>query len=403
MAGLRHLTAGESHGAQLTAIVDGCPAGLALGAEQIDRDLRRRQQGYGRGGRQAIEIDRVDLLSGVRYGETTGAPITLTIANHDAANWGDTLAVEQPAARADAVTVPRPGHADLMGAIVYGRSDIRDVIERASARETAARVACGGVARALLGEVGCRVTSHVVAIGGVVAANGERFADVDSAGRVDRSALAAAVEATAATADADPVRCLDSTASACMCAAIDQAAAAGDTLGGVFEVRVSGFPPGVGTYVQGDRRLGVSLTAALMTIPAIKGVEVGLGFAAAASQGSQVHDEIFLDEQGAFRRATNRAGGIEGGISTGETVVLRAAMKPIATLRSPLGSVDLSSGERVSARFERSDVCAVPAASIVGEAVVALALADALLGRVGGTTVAEVVSRAKDLWERNRR
>jgi chorismate synthase len=387
MSGLRILTAGESHGRQLTTIIDGCPAGLAVSADQLDRDLRRRQQGYGRGGRQAIERDHVEILSGVRYGETTGAPITLVVANHDAANWGDALAVDRPSSPAAAVTVPRPGHADLMGALVYGRRDMRDVIERASARETAARVAAGGIAKALLAEVGCQVVSHVVAIGAVTAAQRAEPLAAD----------------TIAAADDDPLRCLDSGASERMRAAIDAAADAGDTLGGVFEVQAHGFPPGVGSYVQGDRRLGAVLAAALMTIPAIKGVEVGLGFTAAAEPGSQVHDEIVLDETGSFRRFTNRAGGIEGGISTGEIILVRAAMKPIATLRSGLATVDVSSGERVTARFERSDVCAVPAAAVVAEAVIALALADALLARVGGTTVAEVVSGAAGLRRRNRR
>ncbi|MGO8684238.1 MAG: chorismate synthase [Thermoleophilia bacterium] len=387
MSGLRILTAGESHGRQLTAIVDGCPAGLVLSAAQLDRDLRRRQQGYGRGDRQAIERDHVEILSGVRYGETTGAPITLVVANHDAANWGDTLAVDLPPLPAAAVTVPRPGHADLMGALVYGRHDLRDVIERASARETAARVAGGGIAKALLAEVGCRVVSHVVAIGAVTAAESAQPLAAD----------------TVAAADDDPLRCLDRAASERMRAAIDAAAEAGDTLGGVFEVQAQGFPAGVGSYVQGDRRLGATLAAALLTIPAIKGVEIGLGFAAAAKRGSLVHDEISLDEQGSFHRSTNRAGGIEGGISTGETILLRAAMKPIATLRSGLATVDMSSGERVTARFERSDVCAVPAAAVVAEAVIALALADALLARLGGTTVTEVVAGTAGLRRRNRR
>lgn len=387
MSGLRILTAGESHGRQLTTIVDGCPAGLAVSTDQLDRDLRRRQQGYGRGGRQAIERDHVEIVSGVRYGETTGAPVTLVVANHDAANWGDTLAVDRPSSPAAAVTVPRPGHADLMGALVYGRRDMRDVIERASARETAARVAAGGIAKALLAEVGCQVVSHVVAIGAVTAAQSAEPLTAD----------------TIAAVDDDPLRCLDSGASERMRAAIDAAADAGDTLGGVFEVQAHGFPPGVGSYVQGDRRLGAVLAAALMTIPAIKGVEVGMGFAAAAERGSLVHDEIVLDEEGSFRRSTNRAGGIEGGISTGEVILVRAAMKPIATLRSGLATVDVSSGERVTARFERSDVCAVPAAAVVAEAVMALALADALLARVGGTTVAEVAAAAAGLRRRNRR
>jgi chorismate synthase len=383
MTTFRYLTAGESHGAQLTAIIDGCPAGLRVTEEMLDRDLARRQGGYGRGARQAIERDHAQLLSGVRYGHTTSAPITLVVANRDAANWGDVLAVGETTQKAEPVTVARPGHADLMGAVVYERSDLRDVIERASARETAARVACGGVARALLAEIGCLVASHVVRIGDVVA---ERPAGV-----------------SLQAADDDPVRCLDREAGQRMCRAIDAAAAAGDTLGGIFEIVASGYPPGVGSYAQADRRLGAVLAAALMSVPAVKGVEIGLGFGAAELPGSTVHDEIMLDADRNYARRTNRAGGIEGGISTGEALVVRAAMKPIATLRRPLSSLDLATGEVVDARFERSDVCAVPAAAVVGEAVVALALAGALVERVGAATVAELVAAVAALRARNRR
>ena len=382
---LRWLTAGESHGPQLTAILEGCPAGLAVSAAEIDAQLARRQKGYGRGERQSIEQDRVEIVGGVRHGRTTGAPIALVVRNRDAANWGDVLSAEMPGEGAEApgaatdfgagakpVTIPRPGHADLGGALLYDHADIRDVIERASARETAARVACGAVARRLLAEVGCAVGSHVVSVG-----------EVDS--------KAALTEELLAHTDDDPVRCLDPEAATRMRAAIDAAAEAGDTTGGVIEVVAFGYPPGVGSYVQGDRRLSSRLAQAVLSVPAMKGVEVGLGFAAARLPGSRVHDPLAWDEDRGYHRLSNHAGGVEGGISTGEPVVLRAAMKPISTLRSPLGTVELGTHEPLESRYERADVCAVPAAGIVLEAVVALALADALLERFGGATVGDLV------------
>jgi chorismate synthase len=393
---LRWMTAGESHGPQLTAILDGCPAGLAVSKVEIDAQLARRQKGYGRGERQSIEQDRVEIAGGVRHGRTTGAPIALVIRNRDAANWGDVLAADEPArveasspgepgpdARVDAddvdfgagaraVTVPRPGHADLAGALLYDHADIRDVIERASARETAARVACGAVARRLLAEVGCTLGSHVVAIG-----------DVESSVPLTAEDLA--------RIDDDPVRCLDPEAAARMRAVIDAAAEAGDTAGGVIEVVAFGFPPGVGSYVQADRRLSSRLAQAALSVPAMKGVEVGLGFAAARLPGSQVHDPLAWDERRGYHRTSNRSGGVEGGISTGEPIVLRVAMKPISTLRNPLRTVELGTHRATASRYERADVCAVPAAGIVLEAVIALTLADALLSRFGGATVADVV------------
>ena len=383
MTTLRYLTAGESHGAQLTAVVEGCPAGLALEAGAIDADLARRQTGFGRGARQQIERDRVTILSGVRYGRTTGAPIALAVANRDAANWAETLSVGPVATPAEPVRVPRPGHADLPGAQLYGADDLRDVIERASARETAARVACGAVARALLAELGCTVHSHVAAIGEAA------------------SQVPASLEALR-TVDADPVRCLDPAASVAMREAITAAGQAGDTLGGVFEVVVFGFPPGVGSYAQADRRLGARLAAAMFGIPAIKGVEIGLGFAAARRPGSQVHDEIVWSSSSGFGRTTNHAGGIEGGISTGMPIVVRAAMKPIATLMEPLRSVRLGTHEPVAAHVERSDVCAVPAAAVVGEAAVALCLAAAALERFGGENVIELTAAVAAFRERLR-
>lgn len=386
MGRLRLLTAGESHGQRLTAVLDGCPAGVSLTASDIDAELARRQSGYGRGARQAIERDTVEITGGVRHGITTGGPLALSIANRDAANWGAVVSVE-PVDAADAgepIRVPRPGHADLGGALLYDLADIRDVIERASARETAARVACGAVARRLLAELGCQVRSHVVAIGGVVAR--------------------AAAEAPGRDAvEADPVRCADPEASARMRAAIDAAAEAGDTLGGVFEVVVSGYPPGVGSYAQGDRRLQSRLAAAVFTIPAIKGVEFGLGFEAARLPGSQVHDAIAFDEERGYVRETDRSGGVEGGISTGEDIVVRAAMKPIASLRRPLTTVELGTHRALESRYERSDVCAVPAAAVVAEAVVALALADAALDRFGGASLAEMRAALRSFLEQTLR
>jgi chorismate synthase len=384
MSTLRYLTAGESHGRQLTAIVEGCPAGLAFEASACDADLARRQLGYGRGARQQIEKDRVTILSGVRYGRTTGAPIALSVANRDAERWLETMAVEATLRPSEPIRVPRPGHADLAGSLLYGADDLRDVIERASARETAARVACGAVARRLVGLLGCTIYSHVVAIGNVTA-DGEPTAEA------------------LARVDDDPLRCLDPAASEEMRAAVAEAGQEGDTVGGVFEVVVFGFPPGVGSYVQPDRRLGARLAAALLGIPAIKGVEIGLGFAAARLPGSQVHDEIVWSLDAGYGRASNHAGGIEGGISTGLPIVVRAAMKPIATLMSPLRSVRLGSHETVEAHVERSDVCAVPAAAVVGEAVTALCLAAASLERFGGETADEYAAAAAAFRERVRR
>lgn len=416
MGRLRWLTAGESHGPQLTAILEGCPAGLEVSRAAIDRELARRQRGYGRGPRQLIEQDRVEILGGVRHGRTTGGPIALVVANRDAANWRDVMAVDalgadelasgaeelapsgddvksggDPGAAADAhageaaaVVVPRPGHADLGGALLYDLDDVRDVIERSSARETAARVACGAVARALLAAVGCRIGSHVTAIGGVRAEATLGLADLD---RVDD----------------DDLRCLDAAAADRMRAEIDAAAAGGDTVGGVFEIVAFGYPFGVGSYVQGDRRLGVRLAAAVMSINALKGVEIGDGFAAAAARGSKVQDPIVWDGAAGYGRSSNHSGGIDGGISTGQPIVVRAAMKPIATLRVPLPTVTLGSHVRVESRYERSDTCAVPAASVVGEAMVALALADALLDRFGGATVADVAAAVAAFHERVRR
>lgn len=371
---LRFLTAGESHGPQLTVILEGLPAGLPLAAGPIDRELARRQLGYGRGERMRIESDRVRILSGVRFGQTLGTPVTLALPNRDWANWTERMACEGPAPRRLAtMTRPRPGHADLAGVLKYGRRDVRDILERASARETAARVAAGAVARVLLGRFGVKIGSWVERIGRMVAR------------RLDRDP-----EDLAAAAERSNVRCPDAAAAASMRRAIDRAAASGDTLGGVFAVAAWGLPVGLGSHVHWDRRLDTRLAAALMSIPAIKGVEVGLGFAAAARPGSEVHDEILYRRGRGFTRASNRAGGLEGGMTNGSPLLLRAAMKPIATLRRPLRTVELAGKRRVAAAHERSDVCAVPAAAVVGEAVTALELARAWQEKFGGDSLEEM-------------
>ncbi len=371
---LRYLTAGESHGPALVAIIEGMPAGLPLAAEYVNKQLARRQGGYGRGARMKIEADAVRFLSGVRQGVTLGSPLTLYIENKDWANWSEIMSPE-PGAPEDnrSVTRPRPGHADLAGALKYRHRDMRNVLERSSARETAARVAAGSVARRLLDELGVEITGHVVQIGGVVAC----------AGNLNLQTLK---ERTASS----QIMCADQSAEKQMIAAIDQAKLNGDSLGGVFEIRVCGVPAGLGSHVQWDRKLDGRLAAALMSIQAVKGVEIGLGFEAAAKEGSQVQDEIFYEKDRGFYRSTNRAGGIEGGMSNGEEIVLRAAMKPIPTLYRPLQSVDLITKEPFEASVERSDVCAVPAACVIGEAVAAWELACAFTEKFGGDSLEEL-------------
>jgi chorismate synthase len=371
----RFLTAGESHGEALTAIIEGLPAGLPLSEADIDADLARRQRGYGRGGRMKIERDHAHISAGVRWGVTLGSPLTLTIQNRDWENWKDTMAVGEPptGAAAKAVTRPRPGHADLAGAMKYGHRDIRNVLERSSARETTARVAVAGVARRLLGEFGITILSHVTEIGAV---------------RI--GPLALPWDEIARRAEASEVRCADPEAERAMIEAIDAAKGKGDTLGGVFEVIGLGCPVGLGSYVHWDRKLDGRLAQAFCSIHAIKGAEVGMGFEAARRPGSEVHDEILLDPAGGFTRGTNSAGGLEGGVTNGQPVVVRAAMKPISTLRRPLRSVDLETKAPVEAVVERSDVCAVPAAGVVGEAMMAIVLAEAFLAKFGGDSVDEI-------------
>jgi chorismate synthase len=357
------------------AIVEGIPAGLPLRAADVDDDLARRQRGYGRGGRMRIELDRVRFVAGVRGGETLGSPIGLAIANRDHASWAGRMGAEPFEAPPEPVTRPRPGHADLAGGLKYDRHDLRDVLERASARETAARVAVGAVCRRFLAELGVDVFAHVVSIGAVTADVAELAPDE-----------------VRARARASDLACADSEAEEAMRSAIREASHAGDTLGGTFEVIATGVPPGLGSHVQWDRKLDGRLAQALMSIQAVKGVEIGLGFEAAARPGSLVHDAIAYDAAASsFTRPTNRAGGLEGGVTNGMPVVCRAAMKPIATLRKALPSADVVSKEPFEAAFERSDVCAVAAASVVGEAMVLVTVADAVLEKLGGDSLGEVL------------
>ena len=366
---MRFFTGGESHGPCLTAIIDGLPAGLAIDLEAINRDLARRQGGYGRGGRMAIETDRVEILGGVIAGQTIGAPVVLRIANRDWTNWKDRWAD----GNLEEITVPRPGHADFAGMSKFALDDARPILERASARETAARVAVGAIAKQILEPCGVRIYSYVEAIGGIEAAIGDEQPEV-----LHRRA------------EVDPVRCPDDAASRRMIAAIDEAREAGDSLGGVFTVIATGVPVGLGSHAQWDRRLDGRLVAALVSIPAIKGVEIGSAFTNAARRGTKVHDPFLPNGSKRLRRASNRAGGLEGGISNGEPIVLRGAMKPIPSTIMPQPSVDLRTGEPAETTYQRSDVCAVPAASIVGEAMVAWTLAEALHDKLGGDSLAEM-------------
>lgn len=371
---MRYVTAGESHGRILTAVVTGVPAGIEIRANDIDLDLARRQSGYGRGGRQRIESDRVSILSGVRFARTLGTPVALAVANRDWDNWTDVMAVAGEKPDGVRETRPRPGHADLAGVQKIGSDDARDVLERASARETAARVAAGGVAKAFLAALGVEVASYVSAIGAVA------MSPLGDGSAVDRDAV-----------EASEVRCPDPEASAWMMREIDAARAEGESLGGVFVVTATGLPPGLGGYAEAGERLDARLAAAVLSIPAIKGVEIGDGFALAARRGSSAHDEILHDPERGHFRATNHAGGVEGGMTNGEPLVVRGAMKPIPTLMTPLRSVDLDTGEEVLASKERSDVCAVPAAGVVAEAEVAFVLAQAFIAKFGADSLDDIV------------
>lgn len=369
----RFLTGGESHGPGLTTIVEGFPAGLALDVEEINRELTRRQGGYGRSGRQHIERDEVQFWGGVENGVTTGGPIVMQIANRDYANF---IKKEHPR-----LTTPRPGHADLVGAIKYGYSDMRTALERSSARETAARTAAGALAKQLLGQFGVRVGSIVTEIGSARA-------------KLDLSAPETLLEAT----ESSPVRCPDIQATEEMKGLIDHARRTGDTLGGVFVVWATGLPIGLGSYVHWDRRLDGLLAWAVMSIQAIKGVEIGEGFENARMNGREVHDQIYAGENG-LERHSNRAGGLEGGVTNGQPLIVRAAMKPISTTIKPLQTVDVATGEAASTQYQRSDFCAVPAAGVVGEAMVAWVLADVLHEKLGGDSLPEMLGRYRTLAE----
>jgi chorismate synthase len=388
---IRILTAGESHGQALIGIVEGIPAGLKISADYINFHLKRRQSGYGRGARMRIEEDKVEILSGVRFGKTIGSPIALIIKNKDWENWKKKMSVEEIEEKIEKITVPRPGHADLVGYFKYGFDDIRNVIERASARETAIRVACCSVARKLLEELGIFIGSHVVQIGQAKIENRAKLdRKIQRLINKEKGAFEISVEA-----DKSEVRCLDKEVEVEMINIIKKAMKEGDTVGGVFEVFITGVPIGLGSYVQWDRRLDGLLAQAIMSIQAIKGVEIGFAFENAGKFGSQVHDEIFI-EDGKIYRKTNRAGGLEGGVTNGQPIILRSAMKPISTVVKGLSSVDLAKGESVKSRYERSDFCAVPSASVIAEAVVAPVIANALLEKFGGDSIDELKRNFKN-------
>jgi chorismate synthase len=391
MTRLRFLTAGESHGQAVTAIIDGMPAGLAICEEEIELQLQRRQRGYGRGGRMTIERDRARILSGVRYGKTMGSPIALLVENRDWPNWQEKMAVREVEQPSKPLRMPRPGHADFAGMVKYRQDDLRNILERSSARETTMRVAVSAIARKLLTLFDIEIWGHVIALGGIK--SGLRPGDyprrqfladrehwLEFFGRVENSPLACADEET--TRD--------------MMRLIDEKKELGDTLGGVFELIATGLPIGLGSHSQWDLRLGSLIAQGMLSIPALKGVELGTGMSSADLRGSEMHDAIYKDEAGIFR-TSNNAGGIEGGMSNGEPVWLHAAMKPLPTLRQPLPSIDLETGQAAAAFSERSDVCAVAAATVVGEAMLALTLSDSLLLKLGGDSVTELQEHYKRL------
>jgi chorismate synthase len=380
---LRMITAGESHGPGLTTIVEGLPAGLALDREALDRDMARRQLGHGRGGRMKIEKDTVEVTSGVRHGRTLGGPIALRVANRDYANWEERMNPWPVEAEVPEVHLPRPGHADLVGTWKYRLTDVRNVLERASARETAARVAGGTLAKAFLRTLGVEVASHVVQIGPVRA----ELPDDLSLAAFER-------------VDEDPVRCLDPRASAAMVEHINVQRKANESIGGVFEVRVFGLVPGLGSHVSWEERLDGRLAGALASIQAVKGVGLGEGFDLAGKPGSHAHDEIFYDEDRGFHRETNHSGGLEGGMTTGEPLVARVALKPIPTLTKPLRSVDIDTLEPAQALRERTDSCVVPAGGVVGEAMVAHVLASAYRDKFGGDHIDDVLEAVERYQER---
>jgi len=372
---LRYLTAGESHGQGLIGILDGYPAGIKISTDNIDTDLARRQVGYGRGGRMLIEKDKAEILSGVRWGRSLGSPICLHIKNKDWLNWEKAMSISSKYEDSvTPVTKPRPGHADLSGLIKYGHNDLRNILERASARETAIRVAIGAVCKLLLKEFSIEIVSHVTKIGGIC---------------INRTRLK--LDDIRKKAEASLLRCADKDAEKKMIKRIDSAKKNGDSLGGIFEVIVTNPPIGLGSHTQWDRKINARLSMAIMSIQAIKGIEIGLGFDVARLFGSDVHDEIFYDKENKrFYRKTNNAGGIEGGMTNGEEIIIRAAMKPIPTLMKPLSSVDIKTKKPFKASVERSDVCAVPAAAVVGEAVAAFEIANAMIEKYGGDSLSEM-------------
>lgn len=374
---LRFTTAGESHGHALVAIIEGLPAGMPVDVDQINHELKRRQGGYGRGGRMKIEQDRVEILSGVRHGLTLGSPVALMIENKDWANWTDVMAVEPreiAAAKSRRLKRPRPGHADLAGGQKFGARDLRNILERASARETAARVACGALAKQLLAAFGAETRSHVIQLGGI-----------------PEKALELTWEEIAAIPDDAPLHCADAASQQQMVELIDQKREAGDTLGGIFEVVARGIVPGLGSHTAWDLKLDGRLAQAVMSIPAVKAVAIGAGAEASSLPGSEVHDEIAYNEKTKeFIRETNRAGGLEGGVTNGEEIRIRGHLKPLSTLRRPLRSVDIDTKQEESAAFERSDITAVPAAGVIGEAMVALVLASAMREKFGGDSLGEM-------------
>jgi len=376
MAALRLITAGESHGPGLTCLIEGMPAGLQLDADTLNRDMARRQLGHGRGGRMKIERDRAEVTAGVRHGTTLGAPIALQIANRDYANWEERMNPWPVEGDVAEVHLPRPGHADLVGTQKYNLSDVRNVLERASARETAARVAGGAVARSFLRALGVEIRSHVVQIGSVHAPRPEQAPRLEDFEGVDD----------------DPVRCLDREASRAMVGHINTQRKANESLGGVFEVIAYGLVPGLGSHVSWEERLDGRLAGALCSIQAIKGVGLGEGFELAGKPGSEAHDEIFYDDEHGFYRETNHAGGLEGGMTTGDPLVARAAMKPLPTLTKPLRSVDIATMQPAAALRERTDSCTVPAAGVVGEAMIAFVLADAYRTKFGGDHIDDVLA-----------
>ena len=404
---LRYLTAGESHGKCLTSIIEGLPANLHLSEKDINRELSRRQIGYGRGGRMAIEKDEVEITAGIRFGKTIGSPLAMIVRNRDWENWKEVMSSELGVGSSELkiVTRPRPGHADLAGVLKYASQDIRNILERSSARETAARVAVGAICKRFLDEFGIKIMSWVNEIGGVK-------------GQGSRVKNEKGIETFFEMAESSDVRCPDKKISEEMRKTIDRARKNGDSLGGIFEVVVTGIPPGLGSHVQWDRKLDGNLARALMSIQAIKGVEVGTGFKAAERFGSEVHDEIFYRSQKSearsqkekfwpiiprFYRKTNNAGGIEGGMSNGEPIVVLAAMKPIPTLYKPLKSVDIKTKKPFTASVERSDICAVPAASVIGEAVVAFEIANAFVDKFSGDSLGEIKRNYKGYLEYLRR